>query len=174
MICAFTTNSRLADRQCSTNPSSGVEITRSRAIRLYSSKLSEVCNNIANRNGVTLIFNNKFVNRSQKRNYFVKDDLVLSKFVTDIQDVVTCFTRSHILRAKLVSDQNQRGLRALVKQGLTRWCSLKDCAQSLLDSEKILLSLVSERDFSTGQSRRTKILREHVKACVTSKFRFFC
>jgi hypothetical protein len=56
-----------------------------------------------------------------------KDSLFgdLTDFVTDVADVVTCFTRSNILRAKLREVQTERKLPSLVRFVPTRWCSLK-------------------------------------------------
>ena len=82
----------------------------------------------------------------------------LAAFAVDLQDVVTCFTRSSQLKAQLKEMQVAGGITGLVKQGATRWCSMKRCAESILQSEQILHTLVSHRDFlKSRKDKRAKV-----------------
>ena len=97
----------------------------------------------------------------------------LAQFVLGLQDVVTCFTRSHLLNAQLAELQKQHHVRALVKQCPTRWCTMKHCCQSLLDSENILLTLVSTREFNLGKAAGQRQMRTKIKKIITGIFIFF-
>lgn len=93
-------------------------------------------------------------------------------FGKKLQDIVTCFTRSSLLRAKLSELQVAAGARGLVKQAETRWCSMKQCAVSILQNEQFLFTLVSERDF-TNKSADTRAARVAVRETIIGLF-FLC
>lgn len=87
----------------------------------------------------------------------------LTEFVGGLSEIVNCFSKSHLLNSQLTSLQEERRLRAIVRPCPTRWCSIKKCCESLLESEALLLQLVSSRDFAKGKSRSQNIQRTKVR-----------
>lgn len=55
----------------------------------------------------------------------------------------------------------------LVLPATTRWCSLKNCFQSLLDSEEIIFAVVNARDFISHCSSNQRDERAAVKSTVS-------
>ena len=88
----------------------------------------------------------------------------LVDFILEAKDVVTCFTRSHLLHAQLTAQQKELNLTALIKQCPTRWCTIRGSCQSLLASESVLHKLVSGRDFMASKTHMQ--LRSRVRNTV--------
>ena len=71
------------------------------------------------------------------------------------------------MKAKLTSKQKLAGKISLVQPAVTRWGPLKACFESLLQSESILQSIVTARDFIEDNSKQKKS-RQNVFDVVTS------
>jgi hypothetical protein len=77
----------------------------------------------------------------------------LLNFASSCKDVVSFFSYHHQIKAKLVKEQKNQKLPALIQPAATRWGSLKDCFLSLQKSESILHSIVTARDFISGTAK---------------------
>lgn len=71
-----------------------------------------------------------------------------------------------MIKDRLVKAQKEKGVKALVRPAPTRWGTVQECFQSLSDSDQIITSIVSERDFISG-SGAIKEKRRAIKDIVT-------
>ena len=77
-----------------------------------------------------------------------------------------------MIKDRLVKAQKEKGVKALVRPAPMRWGTVQECFQSLSDSNQIITSIVSERDFISG-SVAIKEKRQAIKYIVTHQnYRF--
>ena len=63
-------------------------------------------------------------------------------------------------------------LYALTQPASTRWGTLQQCFKTILDSERLIYSIITERDFIAGTVKQ-KAVRQHLRDIVT-KDNFMC
>jgi len=68
----------------------------------------------------------------------------------DCKDIVKFFNNHHAMKAKLKQMQQAEKLIALALPAPTRWGTLQQCFKSVLDSERIIYTIVNERNFVVG------------------------
>jgi hypothetical protein len=91
----------------------------------------------------------------------------LLQFVSSCKDIVTFFHNHHVLKAKLKVALQAAKLKSLVQMVPTRWGTIRGLLQSLLDADTVLNSIVSERDFVSGNARQ-KEQRQVIKDILTA------
>jgi len=87
------------------------------------------------------------------------------QLAVDCKDLVKFFNNHHAMKAKLKQMQHAEKLTALALPAPTRWGTLQHCFQSILDSERIIYTIVGERNFIVG-SRKQKEERQRLKDIV--------
>ncbi|KAJ1330430.1 hypothetical protein BSLG_009564 [Batrachochytrium salamandrivorans] len=83
------------------------------------------------------------------------------EFIVDCRDVFKMFHNHHVVKAQLQELQRTTESRVLVRQAPTRWGTIQQMCQRLLDSESHLHTTSSARDFIKGtaaqQAERQKV-----------------
>ena len=74
----------------------------------------------------------------------------MQSFVNDCREVVKYFHNHHVPKAQLEELQGTTGARVLIRPAPTRWGTIQHMCSTLLESERHLYSLVTERDFVKG------------------------
>ena len=77
----------------------------------------------------------------------------LLEFVLSSKEVVTSFHTHHVLNAKLKAALESAKLKALVTMALTWWGTIQGLLQSLLGTDNLLNSIVSDWDFVSGATK---------------------
>jgi hypothetical protein len=90
----------------------------------------------------------------------------LSQFADQCRDIVKFFHNHHVPKANLEEMQKAAGIKKLVKPAATRWGTIRACFLSILESEQQLHSIVTSRDFITG-NREQKDKRTELKRTIT-------
>ena len=89
-------------------------------------------------------------------------------FAESCKDVVKFFHNHHAVKVRLRGMQLRESLPMLIKPAPTRWGSLQQCFSSILKSEKLLFSIVSERDFvPAAQTAALKSESTRIKDIIT-------
>jgi len=109
----------------------------------------------------------------------------LLEFANNCKDVVKFFCNHHLMKVGLENLQKKAGVKSLVKPAPTRFvillfgvplylniCSLRwgtvlGCFQSIMDSERLLHQIVTERDFVSGSSKQ-KEERQSIKTFIVA------
>lgn len=76
------------------------------------------------------------------------------QLAADCKDLVKFFNNHHVMKTKLRQMQVSEKVTALALPAPTRWGSLKQCFQSILDSERIIYTIVGERNFLVGTRKQ--------------------
>ena len=77
----------------------------------------------------------------------------LTDFLQSVQMIVKCFTKSTLLTAELAEKQHLLKRRALVVQAPTRWSTMRQSCETVLESEDLLLQVVTGRNFLVVQGK---------------------
>jgi len=72
----------------------------------------------------------------------------------DCKDLVKFFHNHHVMKTKLTQMQSANSLKAQAQPAPTRWGTLQQCFKTILDSERIIYSIVSKRDFVAGTAKQ--------------------
>ncbi|KAH9275053.1 hypothetical protein BASA83_002767 [Batrachochytrium salamandrivorans] len=88
------------------------------------------------------------------------------EFIVDCRDVVKMFHNHHVVKAQLQELQRTIKSRVLVRPVPTRWGTIQQMCQRLLDSESHLHTTSSERDFIKGTAAQ-QAERQKVKDIIT-------
>lgn len=83
----------------------------------------------------------------------------------DCKDLVKFFNNHHAMKVKLRLMQQVEKLTALAQPAPTRWGTLQQCFRSILNSERIIYTIVSERNFIAGTAKQ-KEERQRLKNIV--------
>jgi len=82
------------------------------------------------------------------------------QLATDCKDIVKFFNNHGVIKTRLKRMQLTEKLNALAAPAPTRWGTLQQCFRTILDSERIIYAIVSERDFVSGtKKQKTERLR---------------
>jgi hypothetical protein len=76
------------------------------------------------------------------------------QLAADCKDLVKFFHNHHVMKTKLTQMQAVNNLNALAQPAPTRWGTLQQCFKTILNSERIIYSIVSERDFVVGTTKQ--------------------
>ncbi|KAE9332320.1 hypothetical protein PR003_g14573 [Phytophthora rubi] len=102
----------------------------------------------------------------------VKDMVSKLKWLKDLEGdcrkMVKFFKKHHLLWAELRRLQRLEEKSALVLPADTRWGTIEQCFASVLQSESILLSLVSQREFLKAKSKEQKANRRMAHDVITA------
>ncbi len=91
----------------------------------------------------------------------------LLTFVSRCKQIVRFFCSHHSPKAQLRELQRASNCRALVNPAPTRWGTIQQMCQSLLDSEQHLHTIVNQRDFLTKGGASQKSDRTQIKEFVS-------
>jgi Protein of unknown function (DUF 659)/hAT family C-terminal dimerisation region len=72
----------------------------------------------------------------------------------DCKDIVKFFHNHHAVKAKLRQMQETEKLIALAQPASTRWGTLQQCFKSILESERMIYTIVNERNFIIGTAKQ--------------------
>lgn len=87
------------------------------------------------------------------------------QLAVDCKDLVKFFNNHHAMKTKLKQMQQADKLIALAQPAPTRWGTLQQCLQSILDSESLIHTIVCERNFIAG-TQKQKQERQRLKDIV--------
>jgi hypothetical protein len=94
------------------------------------------------------------------------------QLAVDCKDLVKFFHNHHVMKTRLTQMQMADKLCALKQPASTRWGTLQQCFKTILDSERLIYSITTERDFIAGTVKQ-KAVRQHLRDIVT-KDNFIC
>ena len=76
------------------------------------------------------------------------------EFVDDVKGLVNFFIHHHHVKAQLMEAQQSAGVRALSRSAPTRWGTIQDMCQTVLDSERLIHAITAARDFVSGNAKQ--------------------
>ncbi|KAI2507919.1 transposase [Fragilaria crotonensis] len=75
-------------------------------------------------------------------------------FVDGVKALVNFFIHHHQVKAQLMEAQQSAGVRALSRSAPTRWGTIQDMCQTVLDSERLIHAITAARDFVSGSTKQ--------------------